>query len=279
MSELETRLGVRVPVYLLFTKADLLAGFTEFFADLDRERRTQVWGATFPLGAGEANPGAAFEAEFRLLVDRLNGQLLDRLQEERGADRRALIAGFPAQVASLAQPLAAFIQAAFGGSRLDRAPFLRGVYLTSGTQEGTPIDQLTASLARTFGLDQQRLPSLRPEKGRSYFLAQAAAPGDLRRGDAGRRAARGGASALLSAPRLRSDRAGGRAQRRGALGRSPGQRSRRDLPRSAKRSTRMNRPPAACRLDPVGDADLPRLVPLLDRARGLPHGADQPDQS
>ena len=32
------------------------------------------------------------------------------------------------------------------------------------------------------------------------------------------------------------------------------------------------------RLDPVGDADLPRLVPLLDRARALPHGADQPDQ-
>jgi type VI secretion system protein ImpL len=171
VKELETRLGVRMPVYLLFTKADLIAGFTEFFADLDRERRAQVWGTTFPLGAGEANPGAAFATEFRALVDRLDAQLIDRLQEERGPDRRALIAGFPAQVASLSEPLAAFIQAAFGGSKLDRAPFLRGVYLTSGTQEGTPIDRLTGALARGFGLDQRRLPSLRPEKGRSYFLA------------------------------------------------------------------------------------------------------------
>ncbi len=38
-----------MPVYAIFTKADLIAGFTEFFDDLDRERRGQVWGVTFPL--------------------------------------------------------------------------------------------------------------------------------------------------------------------------------------------------------------------------------------
>ncbi len=59
---------------------------------------------------------------------------------------------------------------AFGGSRLDPAPMLRGVYFTSGTQEGTPIDRLTGAMARAFGLDQRRAASLRPEQGRSYFL-------------------------------------------------------------------------------------------------------------
>src|SRR5215472_10597831 len=38
IKELQTRFGVRMPVYMLFTKADLIAGFTEFFDDLDRER-------------------------------------------------------------------------------------------------------------------------------------------------------------------------------------------------------------------------------------------------
>ena len=38
-----------MPVYVLFTKADLIAGFTEFFDDLDRDARAQVWGTTFPL--------------------------------------------------------------------------------------------------------------------------------------------------------------------------------------------------------------------------------------
>ena len=49
LKELRDRLGVRLPVYALFTKADLIAGFTEFFDDLDREKRDQVWGTTFPL--------------------------------------------------------------------------------------------------------------------------------------------------------------------------------------------------------------------------------------
>src|ERR1700676_3074143 len=33
IKELEGRLGIRIPVYALFTKADLIAGFTEFFDD------------------------------------------------------------------------------------------------------------------------------------------------------------------------------------------------------------------------------------------------------
>ena len=51
VKELQTRFGVRMPVYALFTKADLIAGFTEFFDDLDREKRAQVWGTTFELTA------------------------------------------------------------------------------------------------------------------------------------------------------------------------------------------------------------------------------------
>src|SRR5262245_23417564 len=53
VKELEERLAIRLPVYALFTKADLIAGFTEFFDDLDRDRRNQVWGVTFPLVKGE----------------------------------------------------------------------------------------------------------------------------------------------------------------------------------------------------------------------------------
>ena len=64
IKELESRLGIRMPVYALFTKADLIAGFTEFFDDLDRDRRNQVWGVTFPAGQGggrsrRAIPGRA----------------------------------------------------------------------------------------------------------------------------------------------------------------------------------------------------------------------------
>ena len=170
--ELEQRLGQRLPVYLLVSKTDLVAGFTEFFDDLDRETRAQVWGMTFDAKVTEEGQTGAFESEFSSLVQRLQARLLQRLQAERGAEQRAALAGFPAQFASVGAPLAAFVQAAFKGSRLDPAPFLRGVYFTSGTQEGTPIDRLTAALSRSLGVTLQRVIGRRGAQGRSYFLGR-----------------------------------------------------------------------------------------------------------
>ncbi len=98
VKELSDQLGVRVPVYALFTKADLISGFMEFFDDLDREKRGQVWGMTFPLSKTGEGTAGLFTAEFGLLVERLNQRLLDRLQAERSAgpalhDRRVPGAG------------------------------------------------------------------------------------------------------------------------------------------------------------------------------------------
>ena len=277
VKELEAKLRVRMPVYALFTKSDLIAGFTEFFDDLDREKRDQVWGATFPLPKADAGLVAGFAAELRLLVGRLNERLFDRLQAERSPEKRALIAGFPTQVATLEQPLTAFLNEAFGGSRLDPAPLLRGAYFTSGTQEGTPIDRLTGAMARSFGLDQRSAPSLRPERGRGYFLGRllrevilgeamlvSEPPGAVRRRTAMRAAA-------FAAVALAAGVAA-------ALVLSSRQSGQQEIDAAAAALARYEATASTLPLNPVADADLPRLAPLLDAARALPHGAeaDQP---
>ncbi|MGD9614996.1 MAG: type VI secretion system membrane subunit TssM [Alphaproteobacteria bacterium] len=274
IKEIEERLSIRLPVYALFTKADLLVGFTEFFDDLDREKRSQVWGATFPLTRRDTGPVSDFAAEFQLLIERLNTRLFDRLQAERSPPRRSLIAGFASQVASLEAPLAEFLQEAFGGSRLDPAPMLRGFYFTSGTQEGTPIDRLTAVLARTFGMDQRRAPSLRPDHGRSYFLSRlvkdvifgeamlvSERPGAARR----RMLARGGAFAAIALVLLLG----------GALLLQTRAQNQGQFAEMEAALAEYERTASGLPLDPVADADLPRVLPLLDQARALPHGYDR----
>lgn len=172
IQELDAHFRMRFPVYLLLTKADLIAGFTEFFEDLASEERAQVWGFTRELGdRDEAVDGELVIREFEQLVKRLESRLLARLQDERDPGRRRLIFGFPQQIAGLKKPLADFVQEVFSGNRFEDAPLLRGVYFTSGTQEGTPIDRLMGSLARTFGLGQAALPSF-AGKGRSYFITR-----------------------------------------------------------------------------------------------------------
>ncbi|MGV8986886.1 MAG: type VI secretion system membrane subunit TssM [Cypionkella sp.] len=173
LAELREKLGVRFPVYILFTKADMIAGFTEYFDNLGKEEREQVWGFTLPLpkGKSEASPIAAFDTEFSALITQLNAQLIDRMQSETDHQRRSLIAGFPAQVASVRGVAQAFLTEVFSENRYDDRQMLRGVYFTSGTQEGTPIDRLMMGMARTFGIGRQALGTGRGT-GRSFFLTR-----------------------------------------------------------------------------------------------------------
>ena len=171
LQELRQRLGVRFPVYVLITKADLIAGFAEFFDGLGKEQREQVWGFTFPLDAGKSDrgPAAGFREEFDTLLTRLNALTLERMQSETDPQRRSLIAGFPNQVASLRQVAGDFIGEVFQGSRFEERQMLRGIYFTSGTQEGRPIDRLMMGMARAFGIGRQSIGT-GSGSGRSYFL-------------------------------------------------------------------------------------------------------------
>jgi type VI secretion system protein ImpL len=168
-AELGARLAVRLPIYVLVTKADLLAGFTEFFSDLDAEGRAQVWGTTFPQSGDEAGPVKRFQEEFDGLERRLYGVLPGRLQEERDLQRRAAIYRFPQQFRGLGPLIGAFLQGAFGAGWSGEPPMVRGVYFASGTQEGSPIDRVLGTLSRTFNLERKVQPPLL-SSGKSYFL-------------------------------------------------------------------------------------------------------------
>jgi type VI secretion system protein ImpL len=173
LRELNEHLGVRPPVYVLFTKADLIAGFVEFFDNMGKEEREQVWGATLPLDNGKDPDGAVagFGPEFDLLLERLNDRMLERVHQEPDIRRRRLIYGFPQQVASLKDVANDFLQEVFRPSRLEPRSLLRGVYLTSGTQDGTPIDRLLGAMTAEFGLPRQAV-SAYSGSGRSYFLTR-----------------------------------------------------------------------------------------------------------
>jgi len=51
--EIDETLGLRFPVYVMLTKADLVAGFTEFFETLDTAQRNQVWGLSFEAAGND----------------------------------------------------------------------------------------------------------------------------------------------------------------------------------------------------------------------------------
>jgi type VI secretion system protein ImpL len=169
LDELNVKLGIQLPVYLLVTKCDLVAGFTEYFDDLTQEGRAQVWGVTFPYEQTRNSQAAqAFPEEFDALMTRLNERVFPRVQEEGDPRRRAKAFGFPQQMAALRGVLSEFVSEIFGSTRFDKSVLLRGVYFTSGTQEGTPIDRLLGAIGRRFAVAPDAV--LQSGRGKAYFI-------------------------------------------------------------------------------------------------------------
>ena len=172
IEELTERMGIRIPIYMMFTKTDLIAGFTDFFADISAEERSQVWGVTFTEQQKDTADNILQTGKhYDDLLTRLNQSVNSRMQGERDLNRRNLIFGFPQRFSLLKAPLISFLEECFSVNRFQSAPLLRGVYFTSGTQEGTPIDRLMGILANTFKLDRSTTPIF-SGKGKSYFITR-----------------------------------------------------------------------------------------------------------
>ncbi|WP_193165781.1 type VI secretion system membrane subunit TssM [Microbulbifer hainanensis] len=171
IDELQRELGIRFPIYLTFTKCDLVAGFSEFFDNLSQAEREQVWGVSFPAETSTTTgaPLDTFAEEFAQLIERLNQRVLWRVHQERNIEKRALLQGFPARMENLQGVLADFIKQTFGANRYDTVPMVRGIYFTSGTQEGSPIDRMMASISADFGLERDMGQKFQGS-GKSFFL-------------------------------------------------------------------------------------------------------------
>jgi len=171
LNEIGQKLGVRAPVYVVITKLDLLAGFTEFFDDLGQREREQVWGQTFTLEQSRnASVASQLPGAFAGLIERLNARLFSRLQAERDVARRSLIFGFPQQLIGIEGPLNSLLSLIARETKYEPTPLIRGVYLTSATRFGRPIDRLLGAVSAKFGLSALSMPTEGHAGGRSYFL-------------------------------------------------------------------------------------------------------------
>ena len=170
LGEIHEQLKIDFPVYVLFTKSDLISGFREFFASFSLNRRKLVWGATFQTKDRKAETWQQVPQEYDRLVARLSDEVIDRLSEEPDGVSRIAIFGLPGQLALLRDNVADFMRRVFEPTRYKTNAILRGFYFTSGTQEGTPIDQVLGAMSQNSGGGGGFAPAFMSGQGKSYFL-------------------------------------------------------------------------------------------------------------
>lgn len=144
LDELMRALGTRFPVYLLVTKCDLIQGMTKFCNSLPEKSLDQ------PMGFVNQNLSADVNAFLEQAVSNI-GERLRNLRllllhqpEARSVDPGLLL--FPEEFENLKNGLGFFIKGAFQENPYQETPVLRGLYFSSGRQEGTPFSHFLNAL-------------------------------------------------------------------------------------------------------------------------------------
>jgi type VI secretion system protein ImpL len=159
VQEITERLEVHAPLYLVFTKADLINGFVDYFEQFDRAERDKVWGATLPYVAeGRSDAVAQFDRHFDELHEGLRELALARMSLQRGQTLPGGVLSFPLEFAAIKPALSAFVATLFEDNPYQFQPVFRGFYFTSALQEGQSTSRASERVADQFGLQLQRGP-------------------------------------------------------------------------------------------------------------------------
>ncbi|HEY4317361.1 MAG TPA: type VI secretion system membrane subunit TssM [Herbaspirillum sp.] len=172
VQELTERLEVFAPVYVVFTKADLITGFNEFFLDSERGERDRVWGATLPYNRNNSGQEVLhfFDERFDELYDGLKQMSLANMAMNRHAHMAPGVLTFPLEFSAIKGVLRSFITTLFEENPFQFKPVFRGFYFTSALQEGSAVSASSQRIADRFGLALQPRPQPEIYSQHGFFL-------------------------------------------------------------------------------------------------------------
>lgn len=153
VQELTETLEIFAPVYVLFTKADLIPGFQAFFDACDERERGKVWGATLPYETEhKADVVEQFDLRFDELREGLTERMLSIMSLNRGQGMAPGLLSFPLEFATIKPALRSFLATLFEENPYQYQPVFRGFYFTSAVQEGEAFSRVNQSMTEQFEL-------------------------------------------------------------------------------------------------------------------------------
>ncbi|EBU3150130.1 type VI secretion system membrane subunit TssM [Salmonella enterica] len=154
LQDVRQHLHCQLPVYVVLTKLDLLAGFSPLFTSLDKAGRDAILGVTFTHRAHENDDWRTELNAFWQTWGELLNQALPDLMLAQNHHRSALFS-FVRQMQGVNDTLSALLDSLLDGENMD--VMLRGVYLTSSLQRGQVDDIFMQSAASQYRLGNSPL--------------------------------------------------------------------------------------------------------------------------
>ncbi|MBU0754715.1 MAG: hypothetical protein KJ645_06215, partial [Planctomycetes bacterium] len=177
--DIEERLKIQCPVYIMVSMCDLIPGFFEFFSLLPglSDRSLLGWSSSGrfdqPLDPADMKQGLG-ELTGLLKKLRLNflnekaGLVANEPDEARGLDK---LYAFPDEFEAMLEPLQSMLKKAFDPSAYYQGHFLRGIFFTSALQKGEPVLGACLNLLGTNALSPQGRDAETSKTSKAFFIA------------------------------------------------------------------------------------------------------------
>ncbi len=136
LAEVSQRLGIRLPVYVLFTKSDRLPYFDDYVRSFSREEAQEVLGATLPasqppsVGLYAEHQSERLSSAFQQIYRSLALRRVEVLPREAREEVRTGAYEFPRELRKVTDLASQFLVELCKPSQLGVSPFLRGFYFT-----------------------------------------------------------------------------------------------------------------------------------------------------
>lgn len=174
MRELMEQIGSRLPVYVTFTKMDLLYGFGPLVRTLSKQEKDRALGFTFSLENQMDSDDwlSQFVDRYTALVKRLTDRLPDVLANTRDAEERAAAYSFTRQLAGLKPVLEQFLTDLLSADVFSTPAMVRGTFFTSVLQEGVPEDAFVSAAAANYQIAEPIQPAQRSGQSANLFTRE-----------------------------------------------------------------------------------------------------------
>ncbi|RLC25825.1 MAG: type VI secretion system protein ImpL [Deltaproteobacteria bacterium] len=144
LDELMRVLDAKFPVYIMVTKCDLIQGMTHFSDCFSDDVLGQTMGI---VNHGlKKDPMGLVSDCFRTMGERIRDIRLLLMQKLESRKISPELILFPSEFEKIRPGFEAFIKGAFQENPYQETPFFRGIYFSSGCQEGTPFSHFLKDL-------------------------------------------------------------------------------------------------------------------------------------
>lgn len=151
INDLTDRLGTQMTIHIGFTKLDQVAGFVDFFENLNGAEREKLLGFHFLYeGRHTQDWLEQFDAQYSDFLQNLHLRTMQRLSQLKAVASRQEAFSFYRTYLGLEAPLRSFLESALGGDKFSTPPLVRGLYFLSSRQENPSRNTFLSAIGEKY---------------------------------------------------------------------------------------------------------------------------------